>query len=129
MRRVVFPGLVLVALWMAAGVSPAAAADPAADTVYEVVWPESPWRGKRVPLAPRLNALQGKTICELGGGAFHADKTFPMLENMLKAKYPGIKFVSLDEMKDASGEGGPSEKFAEIVKAKGCDAIITGNGC
>ena len=74
--------------------------------IYEVVWP----RGRRVApdidYAPRLNTLEGKTVCELWNGAFRGDETFPMLREELQKRYPDIKIVPWEEF---GRMGGPQE--------------------
>jgi hypothetical protein len=95
--------------------------------LYEVVWPLSKWGGKSTPPAPRLDTLGGKNICELGGGVFNSDKTFPILERFLREKYPDLKFTKIE------GFDGPLDeeaaKLGKVLKEKGCQAVLTGNGC
>ena len=99
--------------------------------MYEVVWP----RGKRtvesVPLAKRLDSLDGKTVCELWDWVFHGDKIFPMLEKELAKRYPGIQFVSYESFGSTHGaeEAKMLEALPDKLKQSGCDAVISGLGC
>ncbi len=99
--------------------------------MYEVVWP----RGKKtvagMPLAKRLDTLSGKTVAELWDWLFHGDTIFPMLEEELSKRYPGVKFISYKKF-----ESTHSAKEAEMVaglhrqlKDYGVDAVISGIGC
>ena len=92
------------------------------ETVYAVISPVSKWGGKVIPLAPRLDTLEGKTIAEVGG-TFKGPETFAVLEELLKQKYPGIRFIPLNELR-AEGEA-----LGKLLKSKGADAVIAGNGC
>jgi len=38
-------------------------------------------------LAPRLDTLNGKTVCEIWNGGFKADVMFPIIEQMLRGGY------------------------------------------
>ena len=83
--------------------------------------------------APRLSGLNGKTICELSNGAFEAARTFPFMREVLQKQFPTAKFVPYTEFPNGRGsEGGGSyaiddERIVEMARAKGCDAVITGN--
>jgi hypothetical protein len=99
--------------------------------MYEVVWP----RGKRtvqgIPLARRLNTLAGKTVAELWNGGFRGNEVFPILEDELKKRYPGIKFVQWEEFGRMGGFA-EDKILAELpakLKAKGCNVAIAGMGC
>jgi len=83
--------------------------------------------------APRLDTLNGKTICEVWAtGHYCADRTFPIIRKMLKQRYPEMKIVPYTEFDigkpDISKRWGPLDKVAEILRAKGCDAVLLGNG-
>ena len=100
--------------------------------MYEVVWP----RGKRsvqgIPLARRPNTLAGKTVAELWNGGFRGDEVFPILEEELKKRFPGITFVHWQEFGRMSGGFAEDKILAELpakLKAKGCDVAIAGMGC
>lgn len=99
--------------------------------MYEVVWP----RGKRIlqgiALARRPHTLAGKTVAELWNGGFRGNEIFRFLEDELKIRFPGIKFVHWEDFGRMGGfeedkilAGLPSK-----LKAKGCDVAIAGMGC
>ena len=86
-------------------------------------------------LAPRLDTLNGKTVCEIWNGGFKADVMFPIIEQMLREHYPTIRMVPFSEFPTVTIASLGSVKKAatlEAVKAallaQGCDAVITGNG-
>ena len=81
----------------------------------------------RLPIknAPRLDTLDGKTIGEIWNGTFRADATFPIIRKLLKERFPTVKFVPYTEF---PVEYPDPIKIPEAVKAKGCDAVIVGNG-
>jgi hypothetical protein len=83
--------------------------------------------------APRFDTLNGKTICEVWAtGHYGADRTFPMIRRLLQERYPDIKIVPYTEFAigkpKATERWGPLEKVAEILKGRGCDAVLVGNG-
>ena len=104
--------------------------------VHEVVSP----RGKAVVTekqgpAPRLDTLNGKTVCEIWNGGFGGEISFPIIEKMLGERYPGVKVIPYSEFPlttVSSLRATIKEKMFEAVRAtlveKGCDAVITGNG-
>jgi len=78
--------------------------------------------------APRLDTLEGKTICEVANYAWAADRTFPLIESLLKNQFPTVKFVPFTEFGDIYGTTVEElEAIATAAKEKGCDAVITGN--
>lgn len=106
------------------------------DTSIRVVSPEgAPVSQKVTALAPRLDSFEGKTICEIWNGGFKADVMFPIIEEMLLAQAPNVKFVSFTEfpavtihsLESVKKEGTLAAVKAALL-AKGCDALITGNG-
>lgn len=106
------------------------------DTLLKVISPEGEAVTKKVTsLAPRIDSFEGKTICEIWNGGFKADVMFPIIEEMLRAQSPNVKFVSFTEFPAVtihSLESVKKEGTLAAVKAalleKGCDALITGNG-
>ncbi len=83
----------------------------------------------------RLPDLNGKTICEVWNGQhWRAPETFPYIEELLKRRFPDIKIIPYTEFPPYEGPvreltlfGKPSE-ITPLVKEKGCDAVILGNG-
>jgi len=83
--------------------------------------------------APRLDTLNGKTICEVWTtGHYGADRTFPIFRRIFQQRFPDIKIVPYTEFAigkpNISERWGPLDNVAEILKAKGCDALLLGNG-
>ena len=90
---------------------------------------------KAVSLAPRLDTLNGKTVCEIWNGGFKADVMFPIIERMLRERYPTVRMIPFTEFPTVTIASLGSAKKAETLEAvraallaKGCDAVITGNG-
>lgn len=90
---------------------------------------------RTTPLAPRLDTLNGKTICEIWNGGFKADVMFPIIETMLRERYPAARTVSYAEFPavtifslDPVNKAATLEAVKNALLAKGCDAVITGNG-
>ena len=80
--------------------------------------------------APRLADLHGKTICELSDGTWEDHRTFPLIRELLQKQFPTAKFIPYTEFPHGSGSTGyliDDDKVAEMVKKKGCQAVITGN--
>ena len=101
------------------------------DGYYEVLWPRATRQRKRTGLAPRLDTLEGKTVAQLWDFIFRGDEVFEGLEEGLKQRYPGIKFVSWREFGNTHG-GKEREVVAALparMKALGVDAVISGMGC
>ena len=85
-------------------------------------------------LAPRLDSLAGKTIGEVYNHHFKGDQMFDLYRQLLKQRYPGVRVVPYTDL-PASFVGGDTayhrrvaQEVAALAKAKGCDALITGNG-
>ena len=103
----------------------------------EVVSPLGEKTDQIVPhLAPRLKSLEGKTICEIWNKDFRGDETFPFIREMLRERYPGLKVIPFHRAPYHRGSGmGPASEGKDsrsregtALVAKGCDAVITGNG-
>lgn len=83
--------------------------------------------------AARLDTLRGKTICEIfTTGEFRGDATFPVIRELLQRQFPDTRFVPYTEFAIGNianvPSWGPLDKVAEILKGKGCDAVLLGNG-
>ena len=97
----------------------------------QVLWP----RGRRTvtarPVAPRLDTLAGKTIGQLWDDLFRGDEIFPMLEEELTRRYPGVKFVRYDTFGSTHGrhEGRVLAELPEMLRRHEVDAVISGMAC
>jgi hypothetical protein len=105
------------------------------DGVYEVVSPLGESVIRMMTMAPRLDNLEGKTICEIWNEGFRGDESFPIIERMLQERYPTVKMVRYTEfpyVSIASFNPEKKEKTLEALRAAikkaGCEAVITGNG-
>jgi len=82
--------------------------------------------------APRLDSLENKTICEVGGtGGWGEAKTFPVIRELLKKRFPSVKFVSHTDLPNTPGSSAYKDQLdnvIKVVKEKKCDAVIVGNG-
>ena len=85
-------------------------------------------------IAPRLDSLAGKTVGEVYNHHFKGDQMFALYRQLLKQRYPDVRIVPYTEL-PASFVGGDTayhrrvaQEVAAQAKAKGCDALITGNG-
>jgi hypothetical protein len=102
---------------------------------YAVVSPLGEPAVDKITMAPRLDTLEGKTIGEIWNGGFRGDESFPIIERMLRERYPGVRIIPYTEfplITIASLHPEDKEKTLESLRAalkeKGCDAVITGNG-
>ncbi len=121
---------------VAAAPAPQQATPPAVakEGVYSVVKPLGEVTVKQITMAPRLDTLDGKTVCEVTHMdlAFKSSITFPIIRELLKKKYPTIKIIPYTEMPLYDRKrGDPVQMSKDVIaamKAKGCDAVISGNG-
>jgi hypothetical protein len=101
---------------------------------YAVVSPLGRRDAQWIDMAPRLDTLEGKTVCELWNQSFKSNITFPVIREMLRQKYPGVKIVPYTEMpphhmlENPGVTNAASEALIAALKAKQCDAVISGNG-
>lgn len=101
------------------------------DGYYEVYWPRAARRMPLKPLAPRLQSLEGKTVAQLWDYLFKGDEVFALLEEGLKKRFPGVRFVSWKEFGSTHG-GEEKHALAQLpkrFKALGVDAVISGMAC
>jgi hypothetical protein len=103
----------------------------AIDKTYEAYWPRSPSEASIRALAPRLSTLDGKTVAQLWDFLFRGDEVFALLEEGLRAKYPGVRFVGWREFGNTHGSD-EHEIIAALpgrLKALKVDAVISGMAC
>jgi hypothetical protein len=100
------------------------------DSGYKVVWPLGKTLAQPVKLVPRITDFGEKTICEISDYGFRSEEIFPIVRELLRQRYPGIKFV---EYTNFGNTHGPDEtdviaSLPEKLRAYGCDAVISGVG-
>ena len=101
------------------------------DGYYEAYWPRSPRQERMRTLAPRLPTLEGKTVAQLWDQLFKGDVVFELLEEALKKRIPGIRFVSWRDFGSTHG-GEEKEVLAALpqrLRTLGVDAVISGMAC
>lgn len=101
-----------------------------AEPRYEVLWPLAKKAVYARGAAPRLPDLSGKTVGELWDYIFRGDVVYPMIREHLRARYPGIRFVDYSEFGNFHGARSREiiAGLADKIRARGCDAVISGIG-
>jgi hypothetical protein len=78
--------------------------------------------------APRLDTLEGKTICELSINGWQSHRALPLVRKLLQERYPTAKFIPFTEFPIGSKDSGiDSDETADLVLQKGGQAAIIGN--
>lgn len=77
--------------------------------------------------APRLPDLNGKTICELSNSRWGTERTFPVIRQLLKEKFPDAKIIPYNEVISGKREIESAEQIGDMILAKGGQAVIAGN--
>ena len=113
--------------------SHAASWQNAAVAKYSVVNPRGASTVEPIIQVPRLDTLEGKTICLMAIGAFRTDETMPVLEAALEEQYPSATVVPYTEFplyvpSNLYYPGDYRDAVPEAILNKGCDAVIAGNG-
>lgn len=101
-----------------------------AEPEYEVVWPLGRSAYEIVPLAHRSPDLHRETIGELWDWAFRGDEMFPVIRELLKKKYPGVKMVESTAF-GSTFDRKQREMLArlpDLLKKHGCTSVISGVG-
>ncbi len=76
--------------------------------------------------APRLDTLDGKTICELSNDSWQAHRVLPEVQRLLHEKFPSAKFISHSEF-PVGNDGIDNDKTADLVAKRGCQAVVIGD--
>ena len=76
--------------------------------------------------APRLDSLEGKTICELSNGEWEDHRTFPQIRKLLQDQFPTTTIIPWSEFPSGSAVI-DSDEVAKLVKERGCHGVIVGN--
>ncbi len=75
--------------------------------------------------APRLADLSGKTICELSNSTWEDQRTFPLIRELLKKRFPDVNIIPYTEFPGIYGV--EADVLSKILIEKGCDGAIVGN--
>jgi hypothetical protein len=78
----------------------------------------------KYPYARRLEDLNGKTIGEISNRLWASGRIFPFIRELLKQRFPDVKFVPYTEFQSGSDRIMDNEDLGELALAKGCDAVI-----
>jgi len=99
--------------------------------IYRVVWPRGARPVQARNVAPRLSTLEGKTIGQLWDDLFRGDEIFPILEEELGRRFPGVRFVRYDTFGSTHGrhEGKVLAELPEMLRRHQVDAVISGMAC
>lgn len=100
----------------------------AKEGIYDVVYPIGRSTLELKPLSPHISDLNGKTICG-SGHSYEGDEGVATIVDLLKKDYPNLKFIPNSELPDEVSTQKEISAFQEILKKKGCDAVISGTGC
>lgn len=100
---------------------------PAHEGLYEVVYPLGRLTAKNLHLAQNIPDLSGKTICG-AGNRFFGEEVAAAVAELLQQQYPGLKFIPNTELPALIESKEEMEKFKEILRHKGCDAVISATG-
>lgn len=75
--------------------------------------------------APRLEGLNGKTICELSDRVWEDNRTFPLIRELLQKRFSDMEIVPYTQFPNVYGI--KDDVLIKALKEKGCDAVIVGN--
>ena len=97
---------------------------------YEVIWPLSRKVVSDFNVAPRLDDLNGKTVCELWDWNFRGETIYPLIREKIRARFPGVKFVDYSRFENFHGPDAEAAatRLPGKLQAEGCDAVIVGIG-
>jgi len=76
--------------------------------------------------APRLDTLDGKKIALLSDDMWQAHRTFPLIEERLKERFPTATFIPYQELPQGNNLI-DREETVDLIVEKGADAVIVGN--
>lgn len=101
------------------------------EPTYEVVWPLGRSTVKSIEAKPRVTNFSTITIGHLSHGGFRDQEIRPIVEEVMKERFPGIRFVGPAEFGNIHGPRGGHEELAALpanLKKFAVDAVITGIG-
>ncbi len=76
--------------------------------------------------APRLGDLSGKTVALLSDDMWQAHRMLPLLKEKLEARFPDVTVIPETEFPMGT-RAIDDDKVADMMVARGVDAVIVGN--
>jgi hypothetical protein len=110
------------------------AEDKSKETEFKVVSPLGEVTVEDIPMSPRSDTLDGKTVCMVANRSFKSTTTLPVIAELLLKKYHKAKVVPYTELPTSFKAPAPGittpqrEALVAAYKEKGCDAVVSGNG-
>lgn len=101
------------------------------EPVFHVLWPLGRSTVKEIEAEPRVSDLSKATIGHLSHYGFRHDEMRPVIEDVLRERYPGITFVGPDEFGNIHGPRHGRDTLPALpdkLREHGVDAVITGVG-
>ena len=101
------------------------------EATYDVVWPRSPQGIQKQRNADRLETLEGARVAFLWDYLFRGDELFPILEQELTNRFPGIEIVGYEEFGNLHGADEKERvgNLGEELKRRQVDAVVSAMGC
>ncbi len=103
--------------------APAQAAEPVKFTLYD---PTGAIVVSKL-FNPRLDTLEGKTICMVSDDMWQSSRTFPLIADLLQKQFPTAKIIPWDKFPSGSSNLQNDAEMGNKLKAAGCQAAIVGN--
>lgn len=100
--------------------------------LFQVVYPVGIRAVQDRKVAEPLPDLNGMVIGELWNHGFRGDETFPIIEELIREKYPDVRFISYKDFGNFHDPTFEAKMMAELpdkIRKLGCNAVIVGNGC
>lgn len=103
----------------------------ASPEIHAVYWPRGRKTVSFAPTSPRPGSLEGKTVAFLWDYLFRGDEIFPMIQQGLAERFPGVNVIGYETFGSTHGEdehailAGLPDRLRELK----VDAVISGMGC
>lgn len=100
-------------------------------TEQAALWPGGALAVPQVPAATRPESLSGKTVAFVWDHMFRGEEIFPVLQDELSARYPGVRFVGYEAFGSTFGgdEHAVLQALPQRLAEHKVDAAISGVGC
>jgi hypothetical protein len=96
--------------------------------LYEGVYPVGRSTAGASASPSHISNFSGKTICG-DGPTFFGDEAITKIVELLRKQYPDIKYVPSTEFLEEVSTKDEIAKLQDLFRGKGCDVVLSGNGC